>query len=55
MDRGSFRGGLVDVRRIGRHHDRWRASVRLLDVEGSSDYPDLGVVLAENKVTSTVR
>jgi len=54
MDKARFRSGLVDVRRIGRHHDRCRGTVRLLDVEGSSDYPDLGVVLAENKVTSTV-
>lgn len=47
MGSARFRGGLVDGRRIKRHHRRGLVGIRMLDVEASSDYPDLSAVLAE--------
>ncbi len=48
MDRARFQGGLVDGRWIGRRHRWCLVGIRLLDVEATSDYPDLSAVLAEN-------
>lgn len=47
MDWARFRGGLVDGRWIKRHQRRCLVGIQLLDVEASSDYPDLSAVLAD--------